>query len=96
MQDHFNRQSKAKLVAGVIAVGAGAKSALTATKIATTPLDPLGLPKLPLRLLSLGVTTAVAAGAGAVALALIRRESANKTVRGAISPKKKWGCGAGP
>lgn len=71
-------------VFAAIAAVAAADAARTGVKM----LNPLGLPKLPLRMLRLGVDVAVAIGAGAVVVSREDRAALNAKIRQSIRPDK--------
>lgn len=82
------RENRMTILFGTVALGAAAVAAKTALQIAATPIDPLGLPKLPFRVAKLGVTAAVAATAGVVTASRMDRRDVKDRIRNALRPGK--------
>ena len=84
------REKKITLAFGAVSALSALAAINNVVKIAATPADPLGLPKLPVRLAKLAAYTGVAVVAGGVAVLRSNRRDAKDRIRNALSP-----CGKG-
>lgn len=80
------RENKVTVLFGAVAALAAAGAVKNAAKIAVTPLDPLGIPKLPFRVVKTLGMGAVALAAGVVVASRLERREVKDAIRECMTP----------